>query len=429
MLRNWKPAKIIALGFAIVIMVGTLLLLMPGCTRERVHLKSIDAFFTAASAVCVTGLIVVDVGDTFTPLGQIIVGSLIQIGGIGVASVGVGMILALGKKVDLKGRLLLRESFNLNTGGGLIRFLKKIIYITVLIELTGAVLSFTQFSKDYPLSKAIGISLFHSVAAFNNAGFDILGNFKNLEPYQNNIILNLVTCALIFLGGIGYLVILDVLKKRFRFRKFALHSKVVITTSVVLIVLGTLLLKMTESISWLGAFFNSVSARTAGFTTFPIGKFSNVGLLVLIVLMFIGASPGSTGGGIKTSTFFVLIKEIGAAAGNRSAKAFHYRISSQNFKKAAIVLLLGLVVVILGTFGMLLLEPDLSFIQVLFEITSAFGTTGLSTGITPNLSEASKILCVFIMYIGRLGPLTLASLLYVGKEEMVSYPEGDISIG
>lgn len=429
MLRNWKPAKIIALGFAIVIMVGTLLLLMPGCTREGVHLKSIDAFFTAASAVCVTGLIVVDVGDTFTPLGQIIVGSLIQIGGIGVASVGVGMILALGKKVDLKGRLLLRESFNLNTGGGLIRFLKKIIYITVLIELTGAVLSFTQFSKDYPLSKAIGISLFHSVAAFNNAGFDILGNFKNLEPYQNNIILNLVTCALIFLGGIGYLVILDVLKKRFRFRKFALHSKVVITTSVVLIVLGTLLLKMTESISWLGAFFNSVSARTAGFTTFPIGKFSNVGLLVLIVLMFIGASPGSTGGGIKTSTFFVLIKEIGAAAGNRSAKAFHYRISSQNFKKAAIVLLLGLVVVILGTFGMLLLEPDLSFIQVLFEITSAFGTTGLSTGITPNLSEASKILCVFIMYIGRLGPLTLASLLYVGKEEMVSYPEGDISIG
>lgn len=429
MLRNWKPAKILALGFALVIMVGTMLLLMPGCIREGVHLRSIDALFTATSAVCVTGLIAVDVGDTFTPLGQIVVGSLIQIGGIGVASVGVGMILALGKKVDLKGRLLLRESFNLNTGGGLVRFLKKIIYITVLIELTGAVLSFTQFSKDYPPFKAIGISLFHSVAAFNNSGFDILGNFQNLAPYRDNIVLNLVTCALICLGGIGYLVIQDVLKKRFHFRKFALHSKVVITTSVVLIVSGTVLLKMTESISWLGALFSSVSARTAGFATFPIGKFSNAGLLVLIVLMFIGASPGSTGGGIKTSTLFVLIKEIGAAAGNRSAKAFHYRISSQNFKKAAIVLLLGLVVVITGTFGMLLFEPDFSFIQVLFEITSAFGTVGLSTGITPNLSDASKILCVFIMYIGRLGPLTLASLLYVGKEEMVSYPEGDISIG
>lgn len=429
MFRKLTPGRIIALGFASIILLGSLLLMMPICVRDGVSIRYIDSLYTSTSAVCVTGLIAVDAGDTFTPIGQFILGALIQIGGLGVTSVGAGIILALGKKIDLKGRLLLKESLNLNTGKGLVKFLKQVLLMTLIIELVGAMLNFIVFSQDFPLGKAIGVSIFHSVAAFNNSGFDIMGNFQNLIPYQKDVLLNLVTCGLIFLGGIGFLVIRDVIRKRFHFRKLCLHSKVVLVTSVSLILLGTLLLKVTEHISWLGALFQSVSARTAGFSSYPIGQFTSAGLLVLIMLMFIGASPGSTGGGIKTSTLFVLIRGIKAAATNRTAKAFHYRISNSTFAKAATVTLLALSVVGVGTFLMLLFEPELPITDALFEITSAFGTVGLSTGITPGLSDGSKILSILIMYIGRLGPLTVASLWYFGQEERVSYPEGIVSIG
>ena len=200
------------------------------------------------------------------------------------------------------------------------KFIKSVFLTTLAFELAGAVLSFIVFVQDYPPLRAIGISLFHSVAAFNNSGFDILGNFQNLIPYQSDVLLNLVTCGLIFFGGIGFLVIREVIGKRFRWQKFSMHTKVVLSVSAVLIVVGTVLLKLTENVTWLGAFFHSVSARTAGFSTYSLGQFTDAGLLVLTVLMFIGASPGSTGGGIKTSTLFALIQGIKAAATNRSER-------------------------------------------------------------------------------------------------------------
>lgn len=428
-LKKQSPARIIAGGFALVILLGSILLCLPCSVKEGATIRYIDALYTSTSAVCVTGLIAVDAGDTFTPLGQFFLASLIQIGGLGVTSIGAGVILLMGKRVNLKGRNLIRESMNLDSGKGTVRFLKSVFLTTMAFELAGAALSFLVFIRDYPPLRALGISLFHSVAAFNNSGFDILGNYQNLIPYRDSVLLNLVTCGLVFFGGIGFLVIREVIQKRFRWKALSMHARVVLSVSGVLILVGTLLLKFTEDISWLGAFFHSVSARTAGFSTYALGDFTNAGLLVLIVLMFIGASPGSTGGGIKTGTFFALLQGVKSAATNHSEKAFRYALPPDSFRKAAVITLLALSVVVSGTYMMAVMEPQLDLMDILFEVTSAFGTVGLSTGITTTLSDGSKLLSILIMYIGRLGPLTVASLWYFTRGERISYPEGNIAIG
>ncbi len=428
-IKKQSSARIIAFGFAVVIFLGSILLILPCSVKDDVDLKYIDALYTSTSAVCVTGLIAVDAGDTFTPLGQFFLAALIQIGGLGVTAVGAGVIMAMGKRVNLKGRSIIRDAMNLDSGKGVIVFIKNVFFTTLTFELIGAALSFIVFIRDYPPIKALGISLFHSVAAFNNSGFDILGNMQNLIPYRDNVLLNLVTCGLIFFGGIGFLVIRETVSKRFRWKKLSMHTKVVLSMSIALIVIGTVFIKLTEDVTWLGAFFHSVSARTAGFSTYSLGTFSNTGLLVIIVLMLIGASPGSTGGGIKTSTFFVLLQGIKAAATNRSEKAFHNAVPADAFRKASVITFMGLTIVAAGTYIMCVMEPQLSFMDVLFEVTSAFGTVGLSTGITTSLGVDSKLLSILIMYIGRLGPLTIATLWHFDKGERVSYPDGNIAIG
>ena len=427
--RVQSPARLISLGFAATILLGSALLMLPCSVRDGAELKYIDALYTSTSAVCVTGLIAVDAGDTFTSFGQVILALLIQIGGLGITSIGAGIMLAMGKKLDLKSRRLIQEASNLDSNRGAVRFIRSVLRTTLIFELAGAVLSFFVFVQDYPPLRAMGISLFHSVAAFNNSGFDILGNFQNLIPYQNSVMLNLTTCGLVFFGGIGFLVIREMVQHKLKWRKYSMHAKVVLSVSGALILAGTLLLKATEDISWLGALFHSVSARTAGFSTYPLKTFSNAGLLVLTALMFIGASPGSTGGGIKTSTFLVLIQGVKAAATNQSEKAFHNAIPRDAFRKAAVITLLAMAVVVLGTWAMALLEPQVPLMDALFEVTSAFGTVGLSTGITPSLGVGAKLLSILIMYIGRLGPLTVASLWYFSRGERISYPEGNLSIG
>ena len=427
--QTQSPARLIALGFAIAISVGALLLLLPCSVREGVKLKYIDALYTSTSAVCVTGLIAVDAGDTFTPLGQFFLALLIQVGGLGVTSIGAGIILAMGKKLNLKSRNLIREASNLNSNSGTVRFVKNLLLTTFIFESIGTVLSFIVFVQDYPPLKALWISIFHSVAAFNNSGFDILGNFQNMIPYRNNVILNFVTCGLIFFGGIGFLVIQEMWRYKLKWRKYSMHTKVVLSVSGVLIAVGALLLKFTENITWLGALFHSVSARTAGFSTYPLGSFSTAGLLILTGLMFIGASPGSTGGGIKTSTFFVLLQGIKAAATNTSEKAFHNAVPKDAFQKASVITLLAAAVISVGAWLMVVLEPEVSLMDALFEVVSAFGTVGLSTGITTDLGIGAKLMSIFIMYIGRLGPLTVASLWYFGRGERINYPDGNISIG
>ena len=429
LIKSQPPARIIAFGFALVILLGSCLFMLPCSVKEGVELRYIDALYMSTSAVCVTGLISVDVGDTFTPLGQFFLTVLIQTGGLGVTCIGAGVIVAMRRRVNLKGRNVIREAMNLNTGKGIVKFIKSVFLTTLSFELVGAALSFIVFIKDYPPLRAIGISLFHSIAAFNNSGFDVLGNFQSLIPYQNNVLLNLVTCGLVVFGGIGFLVIRELIEKRLCWRKLSMHTKVVLTVSAALIAIGTLLIKLTENVTWLGAFFSSVSARTAGFATYPLGEFTNAGLSVIALLMFIGASPGSTGGGIKTSTLFVLFQGIKSAATNKSEKAFHYAVPATAFRKAAVITLIGLGIVSVGTYLMTAMEPQISFIDALFEVTSAFGTVGLTTGITTELCLGSKLLSIVIMYIGRLGPLTIASLWYFTKGERVSYPDGNIAIG
>ena len=427
--KQLTPARIIALGFAAVILLGSALLIMPFSVRPGVELAYIDSLYTSTSAVCVTGLIAVDAGDTFTPIGQFILGGLIQVGGLGVTAVGAGIILLMGRRVNLRGRNLVKEAMNLDSGRGIVQFVRSIFATTLLFEGLGALLSYPSFATTRGPVKAIGLSVFHSVAAFNNSGFDILGGGTNLIPYQDDVLLNLVTCGLIIFGGIGFLVIREMWNTRLHWKKFSMHTKVVLSTTAVLLIVGTLLLKATEDITWLGAFFHSVSARTAGFSTYALKDFSTSGLLVLIMLMFIGASPGSTGGGIKTTTFFSLIQGIKSAATNRSEKAFRYALPRDAFRKAAVITLLALGVVVTGTYLMTVFEPHLDLRDIVFEIVSAFGTVGLSTGITPDLTVASKLLSILIMYIGRLGPLTIASLWYFTYGERTQFAEGNIAIG
>ena len=396
--KNQPPGRLIVLGFALVILIGAGLLLLPISVRDGAEVGFIDALFTSTSAVCVTGLIAIDVYDHFTAFGQTIVAALIQIGGLGVTSVGVGLILAARKRVGLKGRELVKESLNVDSFKGMVRLVKSVLMMTLCFELAGMLLSFITFSQHYPFTRALGMSAFHSIAAFNNSGFDIVGGLQNLIPFQSDVLLNLTTCGLIIFGGLGFLVILDILNKR-SFRRLTLHSKLVLTTTALLLIVGTLLLKATEDISWLGAFFQSVSARTAGFSTYPIGSFTNAGLFTLIVLMFIGASPGSTGGGIKTSTFFVLMQQVRSLFTKRHLGAFKRSISAETLSKASVISLLSILLV------------------------------GLSTGITPELGSAAKLVLIITMFAGRVGMFTLLSIWIDRPAPNAHYTEESVTIG
>lgn len=426
--KKQSPARLITLGFACVILLGTVLLKLPVSVREGAEVHWIDALFTYTSAVCVTGLIAIDTAEHFTVFGRTVVALLIQIGGLGVTSVGVGIILAAGRKIGFKERLLVKEALNVSGFQGMVILVKHVLFMTLCFEGVGAVLSFLVFVQKYSPLDALGISMFHSIAAFNNSGFDILGGLTNLIPYQGNVLLNLTTCGLIIFGGLGFLVILDVLKNR-NFRRLSLHSKAVILTSVVLLAVGTLSLKCTEDITWLGAFFQSVSARTAGFSTYPIGSFTSAGLFILTILMFIGASPGSTGGGIKTSTLFVLLNIIKSTATNQHCTAFKRKIPEKVVFKAFIITMLSMIVVCASTFTMCIIEPEYSFMQLLFECTSAFGTVGLSTGITPDLSIAGKLVIIMTMFIGRLGALTIVTMWSFKQPSTAVFTEENITIG
>ena len=422
------PGRFLVLGYLAVILLGAALLLLPFSAWPGSDVSVVDAFFTSTSAVCVTGLLVVDTADTFTPAGQAIIAILIQIGGLGISCIGVTFILLSGKSVGLRQRLLVKESFNLGTLKGIVRLVRTIVIITLVFELAGAALSYVSFSRHYPPLRALGVSVFHSIASFNNAGFDILGGFRSLTGFREDILLNLTTCVLIIFGGLGFYVMHDMLQVR-SLKKLSMNSKIVLMMSSVLLAIGTLALKATENITWLGAFFQSTSARTAGFCTYALGSFSSTGQFILILLMFVGASPGSTGGGIKTTTLFTLIKAIFATSTNRNCTAFRRRIAQESISKAYAIVMLALSVVLLNVLIIGKLEPQATFLQVLFEVVSAFGTVGLTTGITQDLTVISKWLLCILMFIGRLGPLTVACIWHYQPSNNLTYAEEKVTIG
>lgn len=428
--KRLRPRRMVVLGFLCVIAAGTILLTLPVSSASGNRISLVDSLFTATSAVCVTGLVSVDPGLGFSAFGQTVLAVLIQVGGLGIMLMGVIASLAAGGRLGIGKQRLVKESLNLSSGKGLMKVVRAVIYVTLLFEVAGALLSFVSFSRHYTGAKAVGISVFHSIASFNNAGFDILGNYKSLTDYGQDIWLNLVTCGLIICGGLGFFVISELVSRKAA-AKWSLHTKVVLSSTGALLAAGTLLLKFTQgsSVSWLEAFFQSTSARTAGFATVPTGSMDASGLMVLMVLMFIGASPGSTGGGIKTTTFFVLLQRMRSAVFNRHCGAFRRKFPDTVVEKAFLVLVMAITVILCSTFFLCVLEPEIQFQAILFEAVSAFATTGLSTGITPILGNAAKLVLTVTMFVGRLGPLTMATIWLSREVPQVSYSEEDVTIG
>lgn len=319
---------------------------------------------------------------------------------------------------------------NFSGYGGLIQTVKFFLKLTFIVEAVGAVLSTLVFLPDYNVPTAIGYGMFHSVSAFNNAGFDILGGFDSLLNYADNVPMNLITTALVIIGGFGFLAIFDLIQNRFVWKPLRLNTKVVTVMTVTLLVGGTILLKLTSGQTWLEAWFQSVIARTAGFNTYPLANFSQAAILIFCILMFIGASPGSTGGGIKTTTFFmVAFKAISSTVQNNRDEIFHRKIPRLIFQKALTVMFFGLAVVFVGTFLLLVFEPDVRLYEALVEVTSAFATVGSTVGITPHLCTASKITLILCMFIGRLGPVTIATLWVLKGFNEASYTEEGVMIG
>ncbi|EPY08275.1 potassium uptake protein, TrkH family [Paenibacillus alvei TS-15] len=442
---NLTPPRILVVGFAAIVLLGAFLLMLPISNADGIPLPFLDALFTSTSATCVTGLIVVDTGTHFTVFGQVVIMLLIQIGGLGFMTMATLFALALKKKISLKERLILQEALNQGSMEGIVRLIRKVILFAVCIEGTAAVLFSVRWAFDLPLGKAIYFGIFHAVSFFNNAGFDLFGSvsgpFSSLTSYVGDPIINLVSMLLIILGGIGFIVLSDLVEYK-RTRKLSLHTKIVLTMTGLLIVIGTVVIFIFEFTNtrtlgslngwekfW-ASLFQSVSPRTAGANTIDIGAMRQASQFFMVLLMFIGASPGSTGGGIKTTTFAILIGAVFAMIrGKEDIVIYRYRLAKDRIFKAVTLTLLSLFLVIIVSM-ILSTTEDHSFLMILFDTTSAFGTVGLSMGLTADLSDIGKVLLSLTMFAGRLGPLTLAYALGPKNErELYRHPEGKITIG
>lgn len=439
------PPQILVIGFALIILIGGTLLSLPISSAKGESLPFLDALFTATSATCVTGLVVVDTGTTFSVFGQIVIILLIQVGGLGFMTMATLVAFVLKKRISLKERLILQEAMNQGSMEGIVRLIRKVIFYSLTIEFAAAVLFAIRWSFDLGPGRAIYYGIWHAISFFNNAGFDLFGSvtgpFSSLTAYADDVLVNVVSMGLIILGGIGFIVIADVVDYK-KCRKLSLHSKIVLSMTAALILVGAVVMFIFEysnpktlgSLNWTGkilaSFFQSVTPRTAGANTIDIGGMRQASQFFMIILMFIGASPGSTGGGVKTTTFTVLIGAVIAMIrGKEDIVLFHYRLGRDRIMKATAIIFLALMLVVLVAMVLSTTE-DHSFLMILFEVTSAFGTVGLTMGLTSDLTTFGKILIALMMFAGRLGPLTLAYALGPKAEkELYRYPEGKITIG
>ena len=416
------------IGFLAIILIRSLLLSLPLAQNQNVSLSYLDALFISTSAVCVTGLVTVDVALTFSLFGRTIIGLLILLGGLGFASIVISFSLLLGMNIGIGKRTLIKEAYNLTSMQGTLRVVRAVAIAGFAFQALGTLVEYFIFRSTYAPSAAFGHALFNTISAFNNAGFDLMGEYKSLTDYRTHLGMNLTTSFLIILGGSGFFVLADVFRNR-RWSKLSMHSKIVLTMNLVLLAGGTLFFALEERLDLLSSFFQSATARTAGFNTVDIGSFSQAGLLFMMGLMFIGASPGSTGGGIKTTTTFTLFLSLSSLMFRREPAAFKRKVGNESILKAFQVLLLSSFLVSGGSFLLLLIEEErFSFISVLFETVSAFATVGLSTGITPELGSLSKGVIMIIMFAGRVGPITIATSLKA-KPSHLSHVEEQVFIG
>lgn len=422
--RAPRPAHVLVLGFAGLILVGTILLSLPFATASGERAALVDALFTATSAVCVTGLIVVDTSTYWSPFGHAVILVLIQLGGFGFMTSSILLFLLLGRRASLRNRIVLGEAMGIVTPGGIISLVRRVAVMTLAVELIGALLLFLRFQREMPLGRALWWGLFHSVSAFNNAGIDLIGGFHSLTVYRDDVWILAVFGLLIVIGGLGYTVLADAVRCH-KWRRLTVDTKLALSTTAALLVVGTVVILGME---WnnpgtlaplsgrsrvANAIFQSISPRTAGFNSLDLSAMHEQTLYFTTALMFVGAASGSTGGGIKVQTFSLLLFVILAALrGREHVVAFDREVPQALVFRALAVALLSIAVVFSVSL-LLTVTESARFLDVYFETVSGFGTVGLTTGITPHLSVWGRLLIIATIFIGRLGPLTLALALTV----------------
>ena len=422
--KHLTSFQLIILGFAGVILFGTILLMFPIATLENVPTPFSEALFTATSAVCVTGLVVKDTGSYWSVFGQTVILVLIQIGGLGVVTVAAAVSLLSGKRISLMQRSTIQDAISAPKVGGIVRLTRFILKGTFLIETVGAMLLLPVFLSDYGL-KGVWMAVFHSVSAFCNAGFDILGTTENTFPslmrYSGNAIVNVVIMLLIIIGGIGFLTWDDIYMNKMNFKRYRMQSKIILVTTACLIFLPAVfffvydLKNLPAGQRLLAATFQSVTTRTAGFNTINISEMSEASSAVMILLMLIGGSPGSTAGGMKTTTFTVLLlNAIATFRSQENAGAFGRRLEYHAIKNAATISLLYFTLFFCGGLAISIYE-DIPLLDCLYEAASAVGTVGLTLGITPKLHVFSQVVLIILMYLGRVGGLTLIYAVFSGR--------------
>ncbi len=449
--KIFTPTRIIVLGFASIILVGAFLLSLPISHNDGAWFSFIDALFTSTSAVCVTGLVVVDTATQFNAFGQVVILLLIQIGGLGVMTATTLLFMMMRRRINLKSRVVMQEALSEDKLQGVVRSIRKILFMTFIIELVGALILMCSFIPRYG-SYGIWVSIFMSISAFCNAGFDILGileggQYVSLIPFVGDWFVCLPIMALIIMGGIGFMVMNDVGTSVLKKKRLSINSKIVLITTGILIVLGWIVFLASE---WNGALlrglspgakvlaglFQSVTPRTAGFNSIDQLQLIPISFMMTILLMFIGASPASTGGGVKTTTLAVLIVSgVRTLQGQQDVNIHRSKISTMHIRRAMTLTLIAISLIFINSFLIMAFESGNAIVTletVIFEVTSAFSTVGLSTGITSSLSIGSKLVLCLTMFIGRVGILTIGFSFIKNKHEFnrkIEYTDAKIMIG
>ena len=444
MKRKFSQTRIIALGYILIIFVGTLLLMLPAASQSGKSAGFVPAMFTAVSASCVTGLVVLDTATSWTVFGQAIIITLIQIGGLGFMTIATMFSMLLKRRMGLREREIMVESINTQHIGGIMLLTRKIIAGTVLFETCGALLLATRFIPRFGPVKGIWYSVFHSVSAFCNAGFDLMGitePYASLTGFSDDFVVNFTLCALIIIGGIGFLVWDDIGKKKLRFKYYQLHTKLVLTVTAILLVVPSILFFVFErdftnagldlGHSVLNSIFDSVTARTAGFNTTDTAALSPASKILTIFLMFIGGSPGSTAGGIKTTTLAVIaVSTFNGITRRQSKGVFGRRLEKDAIHKASSVAFTNMSLAIFGIIAICAFQPTLDIGDIIFECVSAIGTVGMSTGITRSLTLAPRLIIAFLMFCGRVGSVSFAlALMEKRAAPPIKNPREKITIG
>lgn len=437
-----NTAELLVIGFALVILLGAVLLTLPYASQDGQSVGFINALFTSASAVAVTGLVVVDTATHWSMFGHVVIIILIQIGGLGIITMGTLFALILGRRINFRQRVVMQEAMNKITVGGVVRLAKYVLILTFAVEGVGAVILATRFVPIYGWAQGIWFSIFHSISAFCNAGFDLIGNFQSLTPFVNDPVITLTVAFLIIIGGLGFVVIFELLDKK-NLKKLSLHSKMALSITAFLLILGYVIVMALEwnnpetmgelSVGgkFLSGFFHSVTPRTAGFNTLPMDKLAMGTIFMTMVFMFIGAGSAGTAGGVKVTTVGVIIATVvSTLKGRKDTESFNRKLPRDLVNKALAIITIAILWVIVVTFVLSVTESA-SFKEIMFEVISAFGTVGLSLGITTQLSMVGKLVITITMFVGRIGPLTLFMALAQRRQvtRSISYPDEEIMIG